>query len=132
MARRSQREEGKTEAVLERQILRGLEGVGSEDLSQVILAYEPVWAIGAGKGAEPSDVERAHSFCRTVLAKKWGKEVAEKVVIQYGGSVQPENTINLVAEPNVDGLLIGGASLKVESFSEIIFRSQESLRSVQQ
>lgn len=120
-----ERERGETEAVLKRQLLQGLEGVA--ELSQVMLAYEPVWAIGAGKGAEPADIEKAHAFCRSVLREKWGKVAAEKVVIQYGGSVQPENTSTIIEKPNVDGLLVGGASLKVDSFSEIILRSQEML-----
>jgi triosephosphate isomerase len=122
-----EREKGETQVVLKKQLLECLEGVSEEELPQLQVAYEPVWAIGAGKGAEPSDVEEAHNFCRAILAQKWGKIVADKVVIQYGGSVQPENTYLLASQPNVDGLLIGGASLKVESFSEIISRACEAL-----
>ncbi len=115
-----QREEGETETVLKEQLLSSLEGVSAEDLSRLIVAYEPIWAIGTGKVARPKDAESAHAFIRGVVAENWGKERAEQLVIQYGGSVKPENASELLAQSNVDGLLVGGASLSAESFSNII------------
>jgi len=115
-----QREEGETEAVLKEQILTSLEGVSSEDMHQLILAYEPVWAIGTGKVAQPDDVQAAHAYVRGVIAENWGKDVADQLVIQYGGSVKSENALDLLSQPDVDGFLVGGASLCAESFSKII------------
>lgn len=115
-----QREAGQTEEVLKSQILGSLEGLTEKDLSKLILAYEPVWAIGTGKVAHPQDAQSAHEFCRSVIAENWGQEVANGLVIQYGGSVKPENAANLLAQEDVDGLLVGGASLSAHSFSQII------------
>lgn len=115
-----ERAEGMTEGVLRAQLLSCLEGVTSEDLSGLILAYEPVWAIGTGKVASAADAQEAHHFIRHLIEENWDKEVADRVVIQYGGSVQPENAEELLMQPDVDGLLIGGASLLPETFSEII------------
>lgn len=114
----SERDEGKTEAILEEQIRQGLEGI--TDLSHVILAYEPVWAIGTDRAATPEVAEKAQKFCRSVIASNWSQKAAEKIVIQYGGSVNSENAKALLEQPNVDGFLVGGASLSVETFAKII------------
>ncbi len=116
----AQHESGETESVLKGQLQGSLEGVTSEELSKMIIAYEPVWAIGTGKVAHPDDAEKAHAFVRSVLAEAWGKEVADHIVIQYGGSVKPENAVDLIRQPNIDGLLVGGASLSADTFSKII------------
>ena len=115
-----QRERGETEAVLEEQILDSLKGVGKREIPKLILAYEPVWAIGTGRVAHPDDAQSAHAFCRRLIAKKWSEPAAEKLVIQYGGSVKPESAAVLMAQPDIDGLLVGGASLSPQTFSEII------------
>ncbi len=115
-----QREAGETEAVLKEQLTGSLEGVLPEELVKMIIAYEPVWAIGTGKVAHPDDAQSAHAFIRGVIEEGWGKEAADRIVIQYGGSVKPENADDLLAQPDVDGLLVGGASLSADSFSKII------------
>lgn len=115
-----QREDGETEAVLKEQLLESLEGIVASDFDKVIIAYEPIWAIGTGKVASPRDAEWAHQFCREVISEEWGKKPAKAVMIQYGGSVKPENAEELLATPGVDGLLVGGASLSAESFGEIV------------
>lgn len=113
-----QRAEKKTEDVLKSQILESLNGVS--DLGTLILAYEPVWAIGTGKVASAEDANQAHSFCRKVIAQKWDRASAEKLIIQYGGSVKPDNAAELLKQEDIDGLLVGGASLSVETFSQIV------------
>jgi triosephosphate isomerase (TIM) len=115
-----QRESGTTEQVLKEQLLQSLEGLSAEDLPKMILAYEPVWAIGTGKIAEPHDAQTAHHFCRRTVQEKWGEEAAAHLVIQYGGSVKPENAAELLLQEDIDGLLVGGASLSPHSFREII------------
>jgi triosephosphate isomerase len=115
-----EREAGETEAVLREQLTGSLEGISAEELSKMIIAYEPVWAIGTGKVARPDDAQTAHAFVRGVIAQIWGEEAAERIVIQYGGSVKPENADELLEQPDVDGLLVGGASLSPDSFSQII------------
>lgn len=114
-----EREAGKAEAVCERQLREGLAGVTAEEMKRVTIAYEPVWAIGTGKTATPDDAETIHYYCRSVLAGMYGKEVADEVVIQYGGSMKAENAKALLEKPDIDGGLIGGAALKVETFSPI-------------
>lgn len=114
------RESGETEQVLRRQLLAGLEGVSREHVAELIVAYEPVWAIGTGKNATAQMAEDTQKFCRQVIADKWGGGVAERVVIQYGGSVKPDNAQELLRQPDIDGLLVGGASLSAQSFSQII------------
>lgn len=114
------REKGETEQVLKQQLLAGLSEVSGEQLMKTIVAYEPVWAIGTGRNATPQIAEETQKFCRHVIAEKWGRSVAESVVIQYGGSVKPDNAQELLRQPDIDGLLVGGASLSAQSFSEII------------
>jgi len=115
-----EREEGKTDAVLEEQLSMSLEGLTKEQMGDVIVAYEPVWAIGTGKRPVVEDIEKAHTFCREVLAKKWTKGVANGTPILYGGSVKPENAKELLKPADVDGLLVGGASLESEIFAKIV------------
>jgi triosephosphate isomerase (TIM) len=115
-----QRESGQAEAILEEQLLAALEGVSSEDISKVTIAYEPIWAIGTGKTATPELAEEVHFFCRSILAKLYGKSVADLLSILYGGSVKPSNASSLFQKENIDGALVGGASLDPESFLKII------------
>lgn len=115
-----QHQTGKTNEVLHTQILNSLKGLSPSNVEHLILAYEPVWAIGTGKTATPENVQSSHAHCRKVIASEWGKDTAEHIVIQYGGSVKPDNAAALLALPDVDGLLVGGASLSLESFNQII------------
>ena len=115
-----EREEGHTFDVLEQQLKNGLADVCLEDASKVVIAYEPVWAIGTGKTATREQAQDAHYFIRGVLANLYEKKLADKVRILYGGSVKPDNIDSLMAEPDIDGALVGGAALKSESFDRII------------
>lgn len=115
-----ERETGKTNEVNGTQLRAGLEGVTAEEMANVVVAYEPVWAIGTGKTATPEMAEETHKFIRSVLTDLYGTEVAENVTIQYGGSMKPENAAELLAEKNIDGGLVGGAALEAESFYGII------------
>ncbi|ABB15245.1 triose-phosphate isomerase [Carboxydothermus hydrogenoformans] len=115
-----ERERGITKAVVEIQVLKGLAGVTAEQAENLTIAYEPVWAIGTGKTATPDDAQEVCQFIRELLVKLFGREIADKVRIQYGGSVKPENIKELIAKPDIDGALVGGASLKVESFTAIV------------
>ncbi len=115
-----QREAGQTESVVTGQLRAGLEGVSAEQMAQVTIAYEPVWAIGTGKTASPEQAEEVHKLLRDLLAELYGTEVSEKTIIQYGGSVKPDNVAELMGQPNVDGALVGGASLKAEAFVPLV------------
>jgi triosephosphate isomerase len=115
----SEREEGKAEAVCETQTVNGLNGVSAADLSRIVIAYEPVWAIGTGKTATPDDADAIHGYIRAVVGKLYGGEEAGKIIIQYGGSVKPDNAAQLMAKENIDGALVGGAALKADSFVPI-------------
>jgi triosephosphate isomerase len=115
-----QRERGETMQVVSHQINRGLEGVSSEQMKNVIIAYEPVWAIGTGKTATPEQAQEVHSFIRELVAKKYTTSVAESLIIQYGGSVKPDNSGELLSQKDIDGALVGGACLKADSFLSII------------
>ncbi len=114
---RSEREDGRTQSILERQLSNGLPAEWNERL---VLAYEPVWAIGTGLTASPEQAEEAHAFSRDLLIERYGREAAAKTKILYGGSVTPENGAGLLSQPNVDGGLVGGASLKAESFLQLL------------
>ena len=114
-----EREAGKAEAVCERQTVEGLKGVAAADLARVVIAYEPVWAIGTGKTATPEDADAIHAYIRSVFGKLYGPAAAEKLIIQYGGSVKAENAAALLSKENIDGALVGGAALKAESFVPI-------------
>ncbi len=115
-----EREEGKTFSVIERQVEGGLKGLGDQEMKNMVVAYEPVWAIGTGKTATPEQAEEVHRFIRGKLEKLYSREVSEEIRIQYGGSVTPENIKGLMNQPNIDGALVGGASLKADSFSKIV------------
>ena len=119
-----EREEGKTFSVVERQLEGGLKDFSDQETRDIVIAYEPVWAIGTGKTATPEQAEEVHRFIREGLGKICSREIAEKIRIQYGGSVTPENIKGLMAQKNIDGALVGGASLKAETFSKIV-RFQE-------
>jgi triosephosphate isomerase len=116
----AEREAGQTEKVLETQVRGSLAGLSKEQMSESILAYEPVWAIGTGKTATTAQAEEAHAFIRKLLGKMFDETVARRVRIQYGGSVKPANARELMSQPDVDGALVGGASLEARSFADII------------
>jgi len=116
----AEREGGKLEEVLGRQITVGLDGLGEKDMLDTVIAYEPVWAIGTGVTATTEQAQQAHAFVRGLVAKMFGKEVAEKVRIQYGGSVKPANAAELMACPDIDGALVGGAALDPQSFFDLV------------
>ncbi|NLK06849.1 MAG: triose-phosphate isomerase [Spirochaetales bacterium] len=115
-----EREAGKLEEVLTRQVTEGLKGVSAEQMKHITLAYEPVWAIGTGKTATPEDADAAHAFVRSLVAKLYTKGVAEELIIQYGGSVKASNAKALMSKEHIDGALVGGASLSVEQFLPIV------------
>jgi triosephosphate isomerase len=119
-----ERDGGQVQEVLARQMRKGLEGVALKDLPEVVVAYEPCWAIGTGRSATPAEAEQAHAFIRAVLVELFGASAAERVRIQYGGSVKPENAEDLMRQKNIDGALIGGASLDPRSFARIIWRAE--------
>lgn len=115
-----EREAGNTFAVLKDHVHNGLAAIDAEAVQKILIAYEPVWAIGTGKTATPLQAQEAQKFIREMLKKLYNTTVAQNMRIQYGGSVKPENTAELMAQPDIDGALVGGASLKVETFTEII------------
>ncbi len=115
-----QRDANETEKVIETQLSGGLEGVSEASLASLVIAYEPVWAIGTGRTATPEQAQDVHKFIRNWLSEKFSPEFAEKTRIQYGGSVKPGNAKELMSRPDVDGALVGGASLKAEDFVKII------------
>jgi len=116
----AEREAGRTNAVLETQVGGSLAGLSKEQMVETILAYEPVWAIGTGKTATTAQAQEAHAFIRGELVQMFDEAVAKRVRIQYGGSVKPGNARELMGQPDVDGALVGGASLETRSFSDII------------
>ncbi len=115
-----QRQAGETESVLDRQLSAGLAGLDRAALTSVVVAYEPVWAIGTGQNATPEQAQQAHSFVRQKIASLFGDDAARNLTIQYGGSVKPDNAAFLLSQLDVDGALVGGASLKAESFLAIV------------
>ncbi len=115
-----ERKGGKTHDVLKTQTVKGLFDLAPADLAKVVIAYEPVWAIGTGVNATAAQANEAHEFIRGLLAGKFGKAASEAMTIQYGGSVKAENAAELMAEPHVDGALVGGASLKADQFLGIV------------
>ncbi len=115
-----QREAGKLEDILRSQVEEGLEGLTADQVAGLVIAYEPVWAIGTGKTASAADAQAAHAFIRGVVEKVFGADAAAAVRIQYGGSVKPANAVELMACPDIDGALVGGAALKADSFAAII------------
>ena len=115
-----ERESGRTFSVIERQVEGGLRGLRESEIGNIVVAYEPVWAIGTGKTATPEQAEEVHRFIRRKLEGLYSRPMAEQIRVQYGGSVTPENVKGLMAQTDIDGALVGGASLKSESFSKIV------------
>jgi triosephosphate isomerase len=115
-----ERESGKTFDVIKDHVENSLKGFTASEMPKMVIAYEPVWAIGTGKTATPAQAQEVHGFIRKLLEKMHGKAIAETIRIQYGGSVKPENTKELISQPDIDGALVGGASLKADSFVGII------------
>lgn len=116
----SEREAGKTNDVVTRQLKEGLVGLSADKVAAVTIAYEPVWAIGTGKTATPDQAQEVHDMIRKLIAQMYSDRVAEELRIQYGGSAKPSNAAELLGQPDIDGLLVGGASLKVDDFVAII------------
>jgi triosephosphate isomerase len=116
----SQREAGRTLGVIRGQFDGSLAGLSPEQMKSIVIAYEPVWAIGTGKVATPQQAEEVHLDLRKIMALRYNQQVAEKVCLQYGGSVKPDNAADLLGQPDIDGALVGGASLKVDQFLGII------------
>ena len=114
-----EREKGKTMDKVETQINSGMEGLGKDEIRRIVIAYEPIWAIGTGLTATPSQAEEVHSFIRKKLEGKYGNEIASYAIILYGGSVKPANTYSILKENNINGALVGGASLEADSFIQI-------------
>jgi triosephosphate isomerase len=121
-----QRERGETFDVLDRQVQQGLDGVSAERVGQLVIAYEPVWAIGTGRTATSDQAQEAHAHIRGRLQQWFGPEAASLCHVIYGGSVKPDNIADLIARPDVDGALVGGASLDIRGFVEIVTRSRGS------
>lgn len=122
--RLEEREAGTTEQVIKAQVAGSLAGLDAGQLSGLVVAYEPVWAIGTGLTASNADAQQVNAYIRKLLGEMAGGEAAARVRIQYGGSVKPDNAAGLMSQPDIDGALVGGASLKVESFTGIIKASQ--------
>ena len=120
----AEREAGQTEAVVKNQVANSLAGLSEAQMLSTIIAYEPVWAIGTGKTATPAQAQEVHALIRSLLAHTYSTGVASQVCIQYGGSVKPENAAELMAQPDVDGALVGGASLQAEPFAQIVRAAQ--------
>jgi triosephosphate isomerase len=121
-----QRERRETFDVLDRQVHQGLDGLESEQTGQLVIAYEPVWAIGTGHTATAEQAGEAHAHVRDRLGQWFGLEAAERCRVIYGGSVKPDNIVELISQPDVDGALVGGASLGIQSFVEIVTRSRDA------
>ncbi|HBC88254.1 MAG TPA: triose-phosphate isomerase [Lentisphaeria bacterium] len=118
-----EREANKTSHVITTQLKGSLAGLNAEEMHKVTIAYEPVWAIGTGKTASPDQAQEVHALIRKLLTDAFGKAVADKVIVQYGGSVKADNAKELMAKPDIDGALVGGASLDAEGFSALIKNS---------
>ncbi len=115
-----QREMGKEKDIIGSQVVKGLEDISSNDMEIITVAYEPIWAIGTGKTASSEDANDMCSFIRKTIEEKYNKDISEKVIIQYGGSVKPDNVSEIMNQTDIDGALVGGASLKAEDFIKLI------------
>ena len=115
-----EREKSITMQVIRTQVNSGLSGISEESMKEIIVAYEPVWAIGTGENATPQQAQEVHKFIRDFVGNKFSTSTSENLTIQYGGSVKPDNAVDLLSQPDVDGALVGGACLKADSFIEII------------
>ncbi len=116
----AEREAGRLNEIINRQVTGGLKDIGADDMKKAVIAYEPVWAIGTGKTATPDQANEVHALIRQKVKSLYSTEIAESLRIQYGGSVTPENVSQLMAKPDIDGALVGGASLKPESFAALV------------
>jgi len=116
----AEREAGSAETIVGAEVSRGLAGLTASDLDRIIVAYEPVWAIGTGRTATPEQAQEMHAFIRRVFAERHSSDAAGKLRILYGGSVKPDNITGLMSQPDIDGALVGGASLQAESFAQIV------------
>jgi len=123
-----EREAKKTFDVIKDHVENSLKGLSKENLAKVVVAYEPVWAIGTGLTATPQQAQEVHAYIRQLLTKLSDEQTAQSMTIQYGGSVKPENAKDLIKEKDVDGALVGGAALKVDSFTGIITNSLEQIK----
>ena len=121
-----EREREETFTVLDRQLARGLEGLTADQVAELVIAYEPVWAIGTGRNATPEQAAEAHGHIRRQVREAWGTDAAERCRVIYGGSVKLENVVAIVTQPDVDGALVGGASLEVEGFFEMVSRTRSA------
>ena len=124
----SEREKGLTFKILDDHIKNGLKDINEQDILKTVIAYEPVWAIGTGKTATPQQAQEAQKYIRDLLKKEYNEDAADNIRIQYGGSVKPENIIELMKQPDVDGALVGGASLEIGSFAEIVKKASEVVK----
>jgi triosephosphate isomerase len=115
-----QREQGETEAVVTRQVRGGLQGLSPERMADVVIAYEPVWAIGTGKTATPEQAQDVHALIRGIVSQEFGESTASALLILYGGSVKPANALDLMSRADINGALVGGASLDADSFAKIV------------
>ncbi len=120
-----QRQNGQTEQVVRTQMVEGLEGLAADQVQRLVIAYEPVWAIGTGVTATPEQAEEVHFYIRELLRKQYDGRIAEVIPILYGGSVKPDNIQDLISKPDIDGALIGGASLNVDGFVQMIKVSEQ-------
>ncbi len=119
-----ERESDKVEQVVRTQVTKGLDGIPESNLDKITIAYEPVWAIGTGKTATPDDANQVHAFTRSLVSDLYSDEAAQQMVIQYGGSVKPDNVRELMSQKDIDGALVGGAALKIDSFRAIALFSK--------
>jgi triosephosphate isomerase len=117
---KAERDQGQAQAIVAQQIEGGLQGLTPEQVAGMVIAYEPVWAIGTGDTATPEDAQTMHHLIRRMIGQSFGEAAADAVRIQYGGSVKPDNVDELMAQPDIDGALVGGASLKADSFLRIV------------
>jgi triosephosphate isomerase len=121
-----EREKGLTFQVVEKQVRGCLADISPHQMERIIVAYEPVWAIGTGKTATPQQANEVHAFIRNLISQLYGTKTAENLCIQYGGSVKPDNIVSLMREPDIDGALVGGASLHADSFTSIVMGALEA------
>jgi triosephosphate isomerase len=122
-----ERKAGKTERIIENQINGTFADLNKKEIMKIVIAYEPIWAIGTGETATPEQAAEVHQFIRSLLNDKYDEKVAQSVRIQYGGSVKPHNALELFQQADIDGGLVGGASLEAESFAEIIKAAEKTI-----
>lgn len=125
-----EREKGIEKNIVQNQLKKGLEGIGKYKIAKIVIAYEPVWAIGTGKNATPEQAQEMHAFIRSMLKKNYGSDIASQIRILYGGSVKPDNIEGLIRQKDIDGALVGGASLDAEGFAKIIRISSNFSRNI--